>query len=167
MLSRWTRVRARTLISISFVIVIVVLLQLVNPKQVGGVSVDKLNDPQKRAIEVTLEMNKLVISLATLVFGAIGTLAFTADGGPKVEDAIEKAFVIATLSFSAAAIYFSYLVYDKLVEMLSNSFLDLNGDLLAIPRRLQVNCLTLAVLCLGVLVIHILMPSGGHRHAAR
>lgn len=141
------------------------LAMFFHPAAIGGEQVEKFSDPQKQALGVALEMNKLVVSLATLVFGAVGALVFTKDGAPRVTTSAGRAFVVLTLYFAALAIYFSYVAYDKLVEMLSNEFIDLNSDLLAEPRRLQVYALTASVVLLGMLVISILTASKEEHHA--
>jgi len=146
--------------SLSFVLLVLVtgicLRIWFHPTSIGGTQIEKFSDPQKNAVAVTLEMNKLVISLASLVFGAVGSLLFSKDQGARVWRGADVALVVFTVFLAALAIYFSYTTYDKLVEMLSNEFLDLNGAILAQPRAGQVYSLTLSVVCLGILVIRLI-----------
>jgi hypothetical protein len=127
-----------------------------HPKTLGGVETPKFTDPQKNAVAVTLEMNKLVISLASLVFGAVGTLVFAKEGGTRIRARADIMLIVLTVFAAGLSIYFSYVTYDKLVEMLSNQFLDLNGPLLSQPRAGQIYSLTLSVACLGMLVVRLI-----------
>ena len=160
-------VHAPTLAYLLLIVATTVALQFYHPTgSPAVVAVKSLSAPQKEAIAVTLEMNKLVISLATLVFGAVGTLVFVGDGRIRISGRFQNTLVVATLFFASSALYFSYVTYDKIVEMLSNEFFDLNSELLASPRRLEVDGLTLSVVGLGLLLVTILMPPEGHRDAS-
>lgn len=127
-----------------------------HPVSLGGEEIPKFSDPQRSAVAVTLEMNKLVISLASLIFGAVGSLVFAKEAGLRVHDRADVMLVVLTVFAAGLSIYFSYATYDKLAEMLSNQFLDLNGPILSQPRIGQIYSLTVSVACLGVLVIRLI-----------
>jgi hypothetical protein len=124
-----------------------------NPPGAQGALVQRLPEIQKSALETTVEMNKLVLSLASLVFGAAGVLSVSKERGVAAVPLPGRLLLVLTLASAGLSIYFSYVVYDKLVEMLSNNFLDLNASLVLIPRRLQIDSLGLAVFFLGLLFV--------------
>ena len=144
-----------TITFVGLATVVVVVFVSVAPKltmPVGGVELGKLKDSQDRALAITLEMNKLVISLATLIFGAVAALVLGKDS-VRTLDHVQVTLALLALLGASAALYFSYLTYDKLVEMLSNQFLDLNDEAILLPRALQIDSLGVAVVMLAGLFL--------------
>jgi hypothetical protein len=108
----------------------------------------------EKGLEITLEMNKLVITATLLVFAAVGKIALADGESRRPLNLFSRLLLSVAVLFAALALYFSYVIYDKLVEMLAAGFLDLNSDLILGPRDLQLYSLLLSVLVLGLLVIH-------------
>jgi hypothetical protein len=133
---------------------------------IGGAELSKLRDSQERALGITLEMNKLVISLATLIFGAVAALVLGKEDVRRLDD-VQIALALATLLGASSALYFSYLTYEKLVEMLSNNFLELNDDALLLPRQLQIDSLGVAVVMLAGLFLAIVSDRSSLRFRRR
>lgn len=110
-----------------------------------------------RGLDLMTEMNKLAIALATLILAAVGKLV--ASQGNKTSKTIDLSSSVtrilcgAVVVFAMATLYLSYLVYDKLVEMLAAGFLDLNSELILKPRNLQIDCLLASFFVLGLTIV--------------
>lgn len=117
-----------------------------NPKPEPGVAIETLNELQKRSSEIIIEMNKLMTSLATLVIGGVGALLLKKDEPFRVQSRGRRMTMAVCSVFAVFSIYFGYILYFKMVEMLSNSFYDPSNALIEIPRRFQYYCLWLSVI---------------------
>jgi hypothetical protein len=124
--------------------------EMVPPK--GGPPLKPPTKAKWEALAIALEMNKLVVSLAGLIFGAVGALVVSKDGVARL-DTRQNILAMLTLLNSSAAIYFSYVTYDKLMVSLSNNFLELHDKALRWPRLFQLNSLGLAVVTLAALFL--------------
>jgi hypothetical protein len=166
-----TSVVSPSVVFLIFATVLVILFvsfipELIPPK--GGPELHKLPDAARQSIAITLEMNKFAITLATLIFGAVGTLVVGKDNLKELTKP-QIALALLTLLASSAALYFSYIVYDRLVVMLSHNFLKLSDKAITLPRTLQINALGVAVVMLAALFLSIFSqhaPPKEESHAA-
>jgi hypothetical protein len=146
--------------TIVFIIIAVAgwfLIRGFQPAEHGAHKPTLMTAADTKGLDLTTEMNKLVITLASLVLAGVGKLVVSEgkDGRRPVDlnGLSVRMLLAATVLLAMSALYFSYFVYDKLVEMLAAGFLDLNSDLILSPRTAQVDCLLAAVFTLGLAVI--------------
>lgn len=93
-------------------------------------------DFHKRQLDIWTEMNKLLITLATVTIGAVGGfLLNTNKASPVSRDRMGRA--AASWLFSALSLYFGYLSYSQAVSMLSMGTFDAYDVRLWWPTRLQ------------------------------
>jgi hypothetical protein len=91
-------------------------------------------------------MTKLLISLATALFGLIGYFAlenFKSVG--KIERKYRLDLVLA-FSFAALSIDFGYIFMEKWVELLSNGIFEPYDRLIILPRQLQISTFLISLL---------------------
>ena len=99
-------------------------------------SPDLVIDFHKRQVDVWTEMNKLLITLATVTIGAIGGFLLNTDKSvPVSRDRMRRA--AAAWLFSALSLYFGYLSYNEGANMLSMGTFDTYDARLWWPMRLQ------------------------------
>lgn len=112
----------------------------------------ELNDLQKETLSTLNEMTKLLISLATALFGLIGYFAlenFKSVG--KIESKYRLDFVLA-FSLSAISIDFGYIFMEKWVELLSIGIFKPYDSLVILPQKLQLIAFLLSLFFTGRLV---------------
>lgn len=98
----------------------------------------ELNDLQKETLTTLNEMTKLLISLATALFGLIGYFAlenFKSVG--KIEMRYRLDLVLA-FSCAALSIDFGYIFMEKWVELLSMGVFQPYDKLTLLPQQLQI-----------------------------
>lgn len=111
---------------------------LFNPKIGESLIIDELDDLQKETLSTLNEMTKLLISLATALFGLIGYFAlenFKSVG--KIEQKFRLDLVLA-FSFSALSIDFGYIFMEKWAELLSFGVFQPYDKLIILPRQAQI-----------------------------
>lgn len=114
---------------VCFVVVdyLVSRLPFAEPRLKGDI--DKV---QEKQIDIYVEMNKQLLTLASLVIAGAGLKlqGLTAVGRARRT-------LIVSMIMAALSIYAGYQSYDKLVWMLNSSFFNLNTPLLYVLRVLQ------------------------------
>jgi hypothetical protein len=150
---RWSRASSLLLLWGAVAIAVGICWWALSAVPEPGPILDKIPEKTTKALEITLEMNKMVSSMALLIFAAFGALLTTEVPRISLEDTLQA--VLATISLTGATIclYLSYVIYDKLVEMLTAGFLDLNNSLLLVPREAQVDSLLVSIVALAACVL--------------
>jgi hypothetical protein len=108
-----------------------------------------LNDLQKETLSTLNEMDKLLISLSTALFGLIGYFALE---NHKSVGKIDKQYRLdLVLAFCAAAlsIDFGYIFMEKWVELLSNGIFQPYDNLIILPHKLQIVSFLIALFFAG------------------
>jgi hypothetical protein len=109
----------------------------------------ELNDLQKETLTTLNEMDKLLISLSTALFGLIGYFAL---GNYTSHNKIEKKYRLdLVLAFCCAAlsIDFGYIFMEKWVELLSNGIFQPYDNLSILPHKLQISFFLIALFFAG------------------
>ncbi len=132
---------------------VILIYALVHPPPTVSEELTELTELQEKAVDIMLEMNKMAISIALLIFTGFGILLTSDRPLFSFDNGLQR--ILATLSLAAATVslFAGYVLYDKLIEMLSNSFLDLGGPLLLYPRELQIDSLLLSVVLLAATLL--------------
>jgi hypothetical protein len=91
---------------------------------------------QKKQVDSFMEMNKLLIEIATLSIGGITAFVLHRDKDVKLNGA-QLRRVIASWTLCAASLYFGYLSYQQATLELSYGFFDYSNPLLRWPARAQ------------------------------
>jgi hypothetical protein len=121
--------------------------------------VEGLTSLQEHSLSVLEEMNKLLISLALLIIGALGGLILNKKYSYTDHDNWTNLMLLLTLLFAVLSIYFGYILYYKLVEMLSNNMFDASSELLTVPQRYQFFLFLLSIISISLFMINSLLPS--------
>jgi hypothetical protein len=121
--------------------------------------VENLSSLQENSLSVLQEMNKLLISLALLIIGALGGLILNKKYSYTDHDIWTNVMLLLTLIFAVLSIYFGYILYYKLVEMLSNNMFDSSSELLTVPQRYQFFLFLLSIISISLFMINSLLPS--------
>jgi hypothetical protein len=111
------------------------------------------SDAQKNAITVLIEMNKLVISIALLVIGAVAAVIF------KLRDQVgpfrrgDRVLLVLALVGSGLSFYFGFDLYFRMVEMLAHGGFVADAAILLCAQKLQYYTLLGAVVTLALVVV--------------
>jgi hypothetical protein len=139
-----------TTAAVAAVIGLTIIPEIAQPA--GGPELGPLKDHQQQALAITLEMNKLVISLGSLILGAVGAIVVGKEDF-RALNRLQIVLALTTLLGATSALFLSYVVYDRLVEMLSNKFLALNDGAMLFVRSIQVDTLGISVVALAGLFV--------------
>jgi hypothetical protein len=151
---RFFRQHYLNIIFVSLVIIFwVVANYRFNPEPEPEVVVSALDELQKKSSEIIIEINKLMTSLATLIIGALGAFIIKKYETLKIKAAFPRILVAASSMFAVFSIYFGYVLYMKMIEMLSNNFYNPNNSLIETPRKYQYYCLWLSAILFVVFVL--------------
>jgi len=91
---------------------------------------------QKKQVDSFMEMNKLLIELATAAIGGITAFVLHRDKSAKLNQA-QLRRVVASWTLCAASLYFGYLTYQQVTWELSLGFFDSYNSHLWWPVRAQ------------------------------
>ena len=133
------------------------------PSPKPTIEIQQLNQLQEKSIEIIIEMNKLLISLSLLVIGGIGGFLLQKYQTLKIESLIQIVIVVLSMMFAVSSIYFGYVLYAKLVEMLSNSMFDISTNLIEEPQKFQFFSFLLSVILFGLFVFNQIVPNAKGR----
>src|SRR6266850_395773 len=114
-----------------------------------GEEVTKLSSLQEKQFELFLEMNHLLVTLATLALGGIGAFVFNRYKSGKVPTA-QTAFAILSWVFAGLSLFAGYLAYEKVIWMLKYKFFDLSNPRISWVSRVQFWSFIVSLLFLGV-----------------
>lgn len=110
-----------------------------------GLIKESLNDLEKETIKTLNEMSKLIISIATALFGLIGFFAFESYKATGSMDARYKIDLIAAFGFAALSIDFGYIFMAKWTELLANGTFLPYDTMVVLPQKLQFVSLFIAL----------------------
>lgn len=144
-------------LSLYAILTVVVVIFIYNhffydPTAEEAVRVTELNDLQKEVLSTLNEMTKLLISLATALFGLVGYFALE---NFKAVGKIDAKFRYdLTLSFCAAAISidFGYVFMEKWVELLAIEIFAPYDQMVILPQKLQLIFFLISLFFAGRLV---------------
>jgi len=110
---------------------------LVNSVQdVQPISSSLSDEYKKKQLDIWAEMNKLLITLATVVIGGIGGFVLKGSA-PHTLEPRQMRRAAAGWVFCALSLYFGYLAYQEASIMLSNGIFDAKSARLFWPTRGQ------------------------------
>jgi hypothetical protein len=98
--------------------------------------ISSLNPLQEKEFQLFLEMNHLLVTLATLAVGAIGAFIFNRYKSSK-PSSYQTVLAVASWALAGFSLFAGYLAYGKVIWMLQNKFFDLSTPLVAWPNHLQ------------------------------
>lgn len=120
----------------------------------GGSSLKgQLNDVQKEAINLLVELSKLFVTFAYGLLGAQAYFVTQAGDGRFYRTRSDLALMIVTTASAITSLYFGHSILTSLAEMLSNDFLDLRAPQLLWAVRLQYSFVAAATTSLFVFVM--------------
>lgn len=114
-----------------------------------SIEIKELTNLQEKSIEIFIEMNKLIISFALLLIGGIGGFILQKNSIIMDYSLGQTLLIMLSLLLNVISIYFGYTSYFSLVEILSNSMLNLDMDMITAPQKYQFFSFTFAVLLFG------------------
>jgi hypothetical protein len=103
---------------------------------VGEERVEKLTELQSKQLDTFNENNKLLITLATALIGAITGFLLHREGNSRVE-AGDLRRAVAAWVFAALSLYFGHLTSRQITWMLQAQFFDLFHAAVLWPARAQ------------------------------
>jgi hypothetical protein len=133
-----------------------VLVSRFNPKEVGAQTPSTLTPMETKGVDLVTEMNKLIVAIATLILAGVGKLVTSErkDGKRVISlSALVRTLLGATVVLAFVTLYYSYVIYDKLVEMIAGGFMNLNSTLILSTREWQVDSLFAALFGFGLAVM--------------
>jgi hypothetical protein len=148
---------APTIFFVALAVLAWLLISHLQPTDPGAQKPSQLAAIENKGVDLVTEMNKLIIAVASLVLAGIGKLVTSErKDGKRAINLVAwpvRMLLGTTVVLAVATLYFSYIIYDKLVEMLAGGFLNLNSNLILSPREWQVDCLLAALFTLGLAVM--------------
>jgi hypothetical protein len=101
-----------------------------------GDEVTTLDALQEKQFQLFLEMNHLLVTLASLTLGAIGAFVFNRYKSGKLPTA-QIALAVFSWLFAGLSLLAGYLAYEKVIWMLKNKFFDLSNPQISWVTRGQ------------------------------
>ncbi|MGA7237448.1 MAG: hypothetical protein WBY44_17310 [Bryobacteraceae bacterium] len=111
---------------------------------------EALTPLQEKQLDAFLQMNQLLITLATATMGALG---FMLSQG-KTRRWRELLSAAASAVFAGCSLYFGYLAYQGILWMLQSSFFNLDNAAIQWTRHLHFYALLLSVFFFADFIIH-------------
>src|SRR5690349_12462021 len=108
----------------------------VNQSTFSSEKISDLAKLQEKQLDLFLEMNHLLVTLATLALGGIGAFVFNRYKTGVVPSG-QTARAIASWIFSALSLFSGYTSDERVVWMLSNKFFDLSNPQIVWASRGQ------------------------------
>jgi hypothetical protein len=136
-------------------VVLIFELQLQSGAQVYGEQVDRLTEVQEKQLEAFLNMNGLLITLATALLGAIGFLM----GRGRKPTHLWAGFGSAICAM--LSLYFGYQAYQDLLFMFQHNTFDLLTTLIERDRHAHFYTLLLGVVLFADFAFHELSQEDG------
>lgn len=131
-----------------------------HPVPQPAVALESLNELQEKSIEIILEMNKLIISLSLLLIGGIGAFLLQKYQSVKIHSLAQRMTIVLSIISASLSIYFGYVLYFRMVEMLSNNWFNPQSNLIEQPLMFQYYSFLLSVVLFGLFVINATVPKG-------
>jgi hypothetical protein len=129
---------------------------------VVGAQLNFLDDLQKRDLDAFLDMNSLITTLTTGLLGALGFLLLNGrkvDRGPAA-----KWLAFGSALCAALSLFFGYVVYISLSDMLGKGGFDLTVRSISWPRQAHFYLFLMAVLLFGDFAFHAFFTGERHEH---
>lgn len=138
------------LLIVGAVIAALILLQqfYINPALYHSPVITSLSPLQDKQFQLFVEMNHLLVTLATLSVGAIGAFIFNRYKSSK-PSTYQIGLAVLSWVLAGLSLFSGYVAYEKVIWMLQNSFFDLSTPLVAWPNRLQFWFLTASLFFLA------------------
>lgn len=153
------RLKEKAWIEVAFALVLVVAVAWLGhrmqskpamlPAPDTGAEAGSLSDSQKEALKIFGELEKLLLSLTSLLIGGVVTIV-AKDGllrPPPPRPA--RLLLIATFAAAASSLYFGYFFYVRLLEILEYGYFSVNAEQLSDPLAWQYRLFMAAVLGLA------------------
>lgn len=124
---------------------------------------EALNPLQEKQLDAFLQMNQLLITLATATLGALG---FMLSQGRKRR---WRELISAAISavFAGCSLYFGYLAYQGILWMLQSGFFNLDNAAIQWTRHVHFYALLLSVFFFADFIIHDMGKEDRNAVAAR
>lgn len=155
---------SRKLIAFSGILLLIVLgwiLQsIISPQRIVVVTQSGFTDMEQRSFELFQEANRLLISLALLVFAGVGVfiqLLVTGEVNTRLV-AMDRWPLILSLVLAASSLYFGHLTGENMSFLLRHGAYDPTIPLISIPKDLQFYCFLGAVCSFGIFIFEALYP---------
>jgi hypothetical protein len=163
-------IKQRVIDIITFAYLAVVVAVAIVSLSMGGAEAPsvlpnaEVTDAADKALDVTLELTKQVVTLATALIGACLWLLTRPLGAAR--ELLERLiFTIAALLAFAASLYFGFQVFDGSLTYLSWNVFDPRADMVWLPQTLQYYCFVGGAALLGLACLRsinaIIERSGG------
>jgi hypothetical protein len=132
---------------------------------VVGAQLSSLDDLQKRQLDAFLEMNGLVTTLTTGLLGALGFLLL--NGREVNRGPVTKWLAFGSALSAALSLFFGYVVYLTLSDMLGQGSFDLTIPSIFWARQAHFYLFLIAVLLFGDFAFHAFFTEERHAHNRR
>jgi len=129
------------------------------PIPLPSVEIDDLNGLQKESTTIIVEMDKLIISLSLLVIGAIGGFILHKYENVKIRSLLQRVTIGLSFMLACSAVYFGYVLYAKIIEMLSNKMFDATLPLIQMPLEFQYYSFLFSLILFTVFVLNEIAPN--------
>ncbi len=143
--------------NILFVILLILgfiwVLFFFKPAPGPELAIKTLDALQNKSIDIIIEMNRQMMSLALLLLAGVGAFVANKYSTGKIESFIARLFLTFSSLFAVFSILFGYFLYDKIVEMLSHGMFNSNSPLISLPQALQLYCLWFSAICFVLFVM--------------
>lgn len=157
------RLKERAWIEVGFAVVLVIAaaglgyhLQTkpgVLPPPNAAVETGDLTEAQKEALKVFGELEKLLLSLTGLLIGGVVTIV-AKDGRLRPSPPRPaRLLLIATFGAAASSMYFGFVTYIRLLEILEHGYFSVHAEQLSDPLTWQYRLFMTAVIGLTTFVV--------------
>ena len=115
-----------------------------------------LNDLQKESLNIIKKITELLITLATIIFGAIGIFVFQSYKSNKQLPKGQKIIAVIAFSLAALSIDFGYIYLEKWVELLANGIFVPFDPFITIPQTLQFCTFIISLLFWAIFILTVI-----------
>ena len=126
-----------------------------NPVPDPDTAVSTLSNLQEHAIDIMVEMNKLLISFSLLIIGGVGGFLIHKHKDIKIHSMFQIIVIILCMIFASLSVYFGYVLYFMMIEMLSNEMFDPYNNMILQPQQCQYYSFILSVVLFALFAINI------------
>lgn len=100
---------------------------------------------QLQELEFFRQQLNLLITIATLVIGAVGTLIF--HFYKTTVTVTQQRWALVSCLLAGLSLYFGYITYDAMLWMLEGPFFNLSNVAIGVPSNLQVTSAAASIFC--------------------
>jgi hypothetical protein len=112
-----------------------------------GLEQKKLGSFDAKAVDLIVEKNKLLISLASIQVAAIAYMIYKRQGTRTAQDFVQLTLFCVSFFLASFSIYYGVLIYGGLIKLMESHLFVSDAELVLRPQAIQFYSLHASALC--------------------